>query len=236
MFKELFVEHLEEVLPKGPAPGRQLGSGHSQAVVELLKKRGDVQYRGVEPSASAHAHARDSLKNHANAELVHGLAYDLGEDPKWDLCFSLSVLEHVKQLEKFLAESVRVVKQNGWIVHRWDLGHSLYPSSLKERGQVFIGNRFPRLLSEHTFVSHLHMETVVALLQKHGADIKRVTFHQMPEHKSLLKQLKDDTPEKSALMREVVEWEFKISPFVRDLPQSSRERLFPAIAVWAQKR
>jgi SAM-dependent methyltransferase len=236
MFKELFVEHLEEVLPKGPARVLELGSGHSQAVVDLLKRRSDVTYRGVEPSASAHASARELLKDFSNAELTHGFAYDIGESSTWDLCFSLSVLEHVKQLEKFLAESVRVVKQNGWIVHRYDLGHSLTPSSLKERGQVFIGNRFPKLLSEHTFVSHLHMETVVAFLQKHGADVKRVTFHQMPEHKSLLKQLKNDTPEKAALIRELVEWEFKISPFVRELPQKTRERLFPAIAVWAQKR
>jgi SAM-dependent methyltransferase len=235
MFKELFVEHLEEVLPKGPARVLEVGSGTSQPIVDFLKRRTDVSYRGVEPSERAHAHARELLKSYPNAELVNGFGYDLGEANAWDLCFSLSVLEHVKQLEKFLAESVRVVKQNGWIVHRWDLGHSLTPSSSKERFQVMLGNRFPKMLSEHKFVSHLHMETVVALLQKHGADTKRVTFHQMPEHKALLKQLKDDTQEKSELIRELVEWEFKISPFVGELPQKSRERLFPAIAVWAQK-
>jgi SAM-dependent methyltransferase len=230
------MEHLEEVLPRGPARMLEVGSGTSQPVVDFLERRKDVSYRGVEPSGEAHAYALELLKNYPNAELVHGFGYDLGETGAWDLCFSLSVLEHVKQIEKFLAESVRVVKQNGWIVHRWDLGHALTPTSLKERFQVFLGDRFPRTLPEHKFVSHLHMETVVALLQKHGADTKRVTFHQMPGHKALLKRVNGDTPEKAALIRELVEWEFKVSPFVREIPAEPRERLFPAIAVWAQKR
>jgi SAM-dependent methyltransferase len=235
MLKEIFVEHLEEVLPAG---GKllELGSGQSRAVVDLLRRRPDIAYRGVEPSAAAHRAARETLAAFRNAELVCGDGYDLGEANSWDVCFSLSVLEHVKQLQRFLSESIRSVKSGGWIVHRWDLGHALTPSSPKERLQVFLGDVFPRVLPEHKFVRHLGLREVSAIMEGGGATVERTTFHQMPDHKALLKHFHPDTPEKAALIRELVEWEFKVSPLLGDVPERAREKLFPAIAVWAKKR
>ena len=235
MFKEVFVEHLETLIPKNNARILEVGSGRSVAIVDLLKRRPDISYTGIEPYKKDYEYAQKAIGHLPNVRLVNSLAYDVGEAASYDLCFSLSVLEHVKQLEVFLAESVKAVRSDGYIVHRYDLGHSLYPSSLKERFQVFLGNYLPSLLPEHKFVRHLDPDLVAALLTKHGAQVQQVTFHQMPEHKHLGKHLKD-TPENRSLMSELAEWEFKISPSLSDLPKPLREKLFPAIAVWAQKR
>ncbi len=235
MFKEIFVEHLESLLPKDGARILELGSGRSTAVIDLLKRRPDIKYTGIEPYKKDYEYAREAIGHLPNVRLINDLAYDIGEASSYDVCFSLSVLEHVKQLERFLHESVKAVRSGAYIVHRYDLGHSLHPSSLKERFQVFLGNHIPYMLSEYKFVRYLDPNLVVKLLAKYGADTEKVTFHQMPEHKLLLKHLKD-TPENLALERELVEWEFNLSPSLGVVPKSLRETLFPAIAIWARKR
>jgi SAM-dependent methyltransferase len=235
MFKEVFVEHLESLLPSKGARILELGSGRSTAVVDLLERRPDISYTGIEPYKKDYEYARDTIGSLPNVRLINELAYDIGGESSFDLCFSLSVLEHVKQLERFLSEGVKAVKSGGHIVHRYDLGHSLHPSSLKERFQVFLGNRMPQVLPEHKFVRHLDPDLVVALLKKQGADTQRISYHQMPQHKTLFKHLAA-TPENFALERELSEWEFNISPSLSTVPKSLREKLFPAIAVWAKKR
>lgn len=233
MFKEVFVEHLERLLPAHNAQVLELGSGRSEAVAELLRRRPDISYTGVEPAKKDFEYAKSHIGSLPNVKLINDFAYDLGEG-SYDLCFSLSVLEHVKQLEKFLQESVRVTRPGGHIVHRYDLGHALHPASSKERFQVLLGNHIPKALSEHKFVRYLDPDEVVRLLKASGAEVERITRHQMPGHKSLLKQL-PNTPENVALEREIIEWEFKVSPALQDIPKRSRERLFPAIALWARK-
>ena len=235
MFKEVFIDHLEALLPKQGGNILELGSGTSTAVTGLLKRRGDVGYLGVEPSKKAYEVAKGEIGSLPNVHLVNDLAYDLKEEGAYDLCFSLSVLEHVKQLEKFLVESVKAVKPGGYIVHRYDLGHALTPSSIKERFQVFLGNHFPSVLSEDKFVCYLDPERVVSILAKHGAVVERITYHQMPEHKLLFKHLAE-TPENIELERKASEWEFEMSLSLQNVPKATRERLFPAIAIWAHKQ
>jgi hypothetical protein len=61
----------------------------------------------------------------------------------FDLTVSLSVLEHVKYLDPFLRASVAATRPGGTVVHRYDLGHSLYPATKYERLLVVVSRRMP---------------------------------------------------------------------------------------------
>lgn len=235
MFKEAYVRKIIEQAPAHAPRILELGCGRAEAAAPLLRERSDIRYRGVEPYLPSLRKARESIGALPNVQLDHAFGYDVGADGSYDVCFSLSTLEHVKQLEVFLKESIAAVRHGGSIVHHYDLGHALYPSGIKERVQVWVGNTLPHVLPEHRFVRYLAPQTVVDIMQSHGAVVDRVTYHQMPNHKKLLKNLDLRDVSTRALAQRLIDWEFDISPHLDHVPSMTRERLFPSIIVWAHR-
>lgn len=236
--KEYFIEKLEQLMGINQnSKILDLGSGQSKNFIPLLKKYPEMYYIGIEPKQSEAETARKLLKNFKNAKIYNQSAYKLIENQNdFDICISLSVLEHVKQLDKFLINSIRSVKTGGLIVHRYDLGHALYPGSLKERLQIFLGNNFPRLLPEKKFTRYVSKKKVCEILEKNGAKVQKITYHQMPNHKEFLKLFNTNTEERVNLAKEILEWEFKISRYLSDIEREKRELLFPTITIWATKK
>ncbi len=236
--KQHFIEKLESLLDLDQnAKILDLGSGQSRSFIPLLEKFPDLHYVGIEPQKSEAEIAKSLLKNFKNATIYNQLAYeeiDIQND--FDLCISLSVLEHVKQLDKFLINSVKFVKKGGYIIHRYDLGHALYPGSLKEKVQIFLGNNFPKLLPETKFVKYLNEKEICEVLENNGAKVQEITYHQMPNHKTFLNLFNTDTAEKVDLAEEILEWEYKVSKFLPEIEQKQRELLFPTINIQAVKK
>ena len=213
-----------------------LGSGQSKNFLPLLKKYPDIFYVGVEPNKKEADTARELLKSFPNVKIYNKSACEeISGAGEFDVCISLSVLEHVKPLKRFLENSVRIVKAGGQIIHLYDLGHSLYPNSLKEKIQIFLGNNFPKFLPENKFVSYLDEEKVKKIIKEAGAEIKEVTYHQMPNHKKLFSLISGGSLELDSLSRGIFEWEFKISKFLSNINKKQREELFPSVCVWATK-
>lgn len=235
--KEYFMEQVASELGfNNQSKILELGSGQSRAMLPLLQKFPEMVYVGVEPSPKDAAVATELLKPFKNAKIINSLAYEKlpGSEP-FDVCLSLSVLEHVKQLEKFLVNSIESVKNGGHIVHRYDLGHALYPNSVKEKIQVFFGTHFPTVLPEHKFVCYLAEDTVRGMLEKNGVQIQKMTYHQMPNHKAFLKQF-NPRPEQIQIIKEIFDWEIKVSPFLGEMKVKQRELLFPTITFWGVKQ
>lgn len=214
-----------------------LGCGQAKNFLSVLERFPNLHYVGVEPGKRDAGIAADSLRHHKNAKIYNQLAYAIPEgEGDFDICLSLSVLEHVKQLELFLANSVKAVKSGGRIIHRYDLGHALTPSSVKESLQVFLGNNFPVLLPEHKFVSYVSQKRVCDCLIDSGAEIEKITYHQMPSHKKFLKYFTTETEEKLTLAKRLSAWESEVSKYLGDMDILTRESLFPAVTIWATKR
>lgn len=237
-FKEIFLEKFEPEISRGEiASILDMGSGFSANFIPLLKKYPQLRYVGIEPSGPHAALAAEKLSSFPNAVVVHASGYEPAHAlwGSFDLVISLSVLEHVKQIERLLANSVAAARPGGRIVHRWDLGHALYPSSLKERFQVWLGDNMPKVLPEHKFVNGLTPGKAAALLEAAGAFVEGETYHQMPNHKKLLTLLAE-SDDAASRMRELMEWEFSFSLVARSLPEKKRLQLFPTVALWARKQ
>ncbi|MDB5187726.1 MAG: hypothetical protein JWO50_246 [Candidatus Kaiserbacteria bacterium] len=235
MFKHIYVKKILEAMDSSTPRIIELGCGRAESIAPFVHARPSISYHGIEPYAPSYNKAVENIGSLPNVELVNTFGYEIGADGSYDACFSLSTLEHVRQLERFLKQSIDAVKPGGLIVHHYDLGHALYPSNWKERLQVWLGNTFPSILSEHKYVCYLDPQKVVALMEQNGAKVDRITYHQMPNHKKLLKMVDMNNENVTALAQQIVEWEFAMSPYLDTVPKKTREMLFPGIIVWAHK-
>jgi SAM-dependent methyltransferase len=216
----------------------ELGCGTSRHIAPILRECSDITYLGVEPYAPSYATAQKELADIPNAHVIHQQGYGAisGVDPaSFDIVFSLSVLEHVKQLDKLIALSARYAKPGALVVHRYDLGHALHSRSLKEKFQVWVGNTYPDLLPEDKFVRYVPESEVRSLLTASGCDILKTTYHEMNGQKVLNAALSKGGA-MTAAMETLLEWEYTHANAFLDIEKSARERLFPSVAVWSKKR
>lgn len=240
--KEFFFDHLiketKALTKKDTIRVLELGCGTAPYAPAIIDQHPTVEYVGVEPFLKSYSKAKERLAGLDRATVHHQLGYDQVEglpEASFDLVLSISVLEHVKQLSRFIALGACYAKAGALIVHRYDLGHALYPGSFKERFQVWLGNHIPDVLPEHKFVRYVPMNEVTALFEKHHQQTPfRYTYHQMPNTKRLDSIIRTKDLDASP-MRELYEWELHHSEVFAKLPLEKRERLFPAIAVWGRQ-
>jgi 2-polyprenyl-3-methyl-5-hydroxy-6-metoxy-1,4-benzoquinol methylase len=209
-----------------------LGCGSAAYVSALLDAFPTIEYVGVEPIEASYKEALHNLAGVSAARVHFQLGYDQITDEQagsFDVVFSLSVLEHIKHLDSFLALGTKYTRPGGLMVHRYDLGHALHTHSVKEAIHVWCGNHFPIILPERQFVRYVPEPEVRALLEKQGVRVVKTTYHQMPDHKIFEKYQATD----SLAVKELFEWEMKYQKDILNIPVKQREKLFPAVAVWA---
>jgi SAM-dependent methyltransferase len=124
-----------------------LGCGTGSNFVELLRRRPNVVYVGVEPSSRAAEEARRRL---TGAEIVTAPAYDVRVQPAHAVV-SFSVLEHVVQRGRYL-EAVRAnLRPDGRAYLNYDSGHFVADTDLGERAKAAASRVLARLGSESRF-------------------------------------------------------------------------------------
>ena len=238
--KEYFFDKVITEVSKQGSPVRvlELGCGTAPYVPALIEKYPNLEYIGIEPIELSFKKAEETLKNTPRTKISFQLGYDAIEgieDASFDVVISFSVLEHVKQLERFMKLSSRYVKKGGIMVHRYDLGHALYPTTLKEKVHVWLGNTIPALLPERTFVRYVPLIEVVGYYkQLLFSEPYKYTYHQIPNIKTLVKELEKQKLPVVAL-DDIYAWEFEHAMDFAQLSLPIREKLFPTVAVWGKK-
>ena len=146
-----------------------MGSGTSKDFVEVLQQHPSVSYTGIEVNPASLAKAKELLADCGNVTFLNDFGEKMTQqyEDYFDMTLSLSVLEHVKYIEEFLATSVRVTKPGGRIIHRYDLGHSLH-SNMREKAKVFLCNTFPWLMPARYFTCHPSSKHLVQCLEAAG--------------------------------------------------------------------
>jgi SAM-dependent methyltransferase len=215
-----------------------LGSGTSKDFVEVLRRYPAVRYTGVEYREARLARARQLLAGYPGVELVSGFGESVqaGYAGRFDLTLSLSVLEHVKHLREFLRSSVRVTRPGGWIVHRYDLGHALHSRGY-ERFKVFLCKTAPAVMPARHFTTHPRLAEVTRILEEAGAEVREVSYTQLPGLKGMMNRMAWGAPGTPALARSVVDLDRRLAGYMAGrVDAAEMEALFPVVTVAAVKR
>lgn len=234
--KHFLEERLRNKLRNHPdARLLELGCGRAEMASRLLKEFPSLTYVGIEPDTGAFMEAKKNLPSDVHATLLRGFGYgDVQEQAlqtPFDFVISLSVLEHVKDLERFLAYAARMTKPGGEVIHLYDLGHSLYPSGIKEWIQTKIcSTSLLKFVPETKVARYLATEDVRRIIETTGCRVEEITFHNMRSHVALLKAVQDD-PDVMKRMNDFEQASFSV---VSDM--KTREKLFPSICFWSVKQ
>ncbi len=119
--EEKRLNRLEGFLTLKEIPGKEcfiMGAGTGGLVV-VLKEKYNINVFGCEPDIVALDILREKLKEKGIDDF--GFTADFGEslssfkDNKFDLVYCYTVLEHVRNVEKCLAEMIRIAKPKGLI-------------------------------------------------------------------------------------------------------------------------
>ena len=196
-----------------------------------------MHYTGIEPDKSEAAKAQRILK-YPNTTIHNSFAYKGFEKDKasYDIVLSLSVLEHVKDLEAFLSFSLQQAKKGATIIHLYDLGHALHSSSISERIQVAACNgplRF--LMPESRIACYVDLAEVQTKMKRAGAKINKVTRHNSTGAVEKVKHL-PDTAQGRKLALQAEHLEMDAAQHTKNLSTIELEKLYPSICVWATKR
>lgn len=236
--KYLVLKTLERWLREKPALKiLDLGCGEPQLFLKLLYNYPHCQYLGIEPEAGRAQRARQLTKDLPNVTIKQNLAYGQGfGSEEFDVVVSLSTLEHVKNLQKFLIFSANYLKSGGQMIHLYDLGHALFPGSVKERLHVWLSQNsfFSRFIPETKYCGYVAEAEAVKILNDNGVAIKEITYHNNPHLVSFIKKL-DNSASSQAILDRIIEFELMASKLVKELPPAVREKLFPSICLWGVK-
>jgi len=234
-YKRRLVDELFAALGGASARVLDLGCGSCANVVTALERHPNVRYTGVEQDRRSLAQAEAGLAHLGNAE-VHWASGERFPGEGYDLVMSLSVLEHVKHLSRFLRASVHAARPGGRLVHRYDLGHALHPATRGERVRVATAKRFPALVPASRFTTAPDLARIVGQLSILGVDGIEVKQGQMPSLKHAMNRLDAATDDGRRLAQRIVDLDETLWERVGTrLAQPQRDRLFPTITVSGTK-
>jgi trans-aconitate methyltransferase len=163
-----------------------LGCGSGSNFVELLRRRPNVRYVGVEPSRRAADEARRTLPQ---AEIINQTAYDVRVEPA-DAVVSFSVLEHVVHRARYL-DAVRAnLRPGGRVYLNYDSGHFVADANIAERAKALASRVLARIGSESRYRARVDEDEFRRLVDAAGlrvvddkvfnTDVKRL-FSLVPE-------------------------------------------------------
>lgn len=144
-----------------------LGCGTGANFAELLARRPNVRYIGVEPLRAAAEQARRTLPG---AEIINAPAYDVRVDPAHAVV-SFSVLEHVVDRPRYLAAVRANLRAGGRVYLNYDSGHFVADADLRERVKGLASRVLARLGSESRYRARVRADEFRALVSGAGLRI-----------------------------------------------------------------
>ena len=124
-----------------------LGCGDGSNFCELLQRRRNVRYIGVEPLRGPAEQAHRTLPG---AEIINTPAYDVRVEPAHAVV-SFSVLEHVVDRRRYF-EAIRAnLRRDGRVYLNYDSGHFVADVDLVERAKALASHALARIGSESRY-------------------------------------------------------------------------------------
>lgn len=234
---EILARVLEPFMGK-PTRILDLGIGTGKDFQEILELCPEFELTGVEFNEASIAAAERLFAKRRGFRIVRGFGEHLTEEHfgAYDLVLSLSVLEHVKNLEPFLRAGIRAAKPGATILHCYDHGHALHPASFGERAHTLCCRFAPFLVPAARFATYIPAPVVTAMLTRCGAKIESVYQCQIPDAKQLMNRMDWESPgacDAAAALHRAEKLLY--DQMVAVLPADELDRYFPRVVIVARK-
>ena len=144
-----------------------LGCGDGGDFVELVRRRENVSYVGVEPSQHAAAAAARALPS---ARIVNAPAYDVRNETA-DVVVSFSVLEHVVDRARYFEAVAANLAPGGRVYLNYDSGHFYNDANAAEHVRAVAGSVLARVGNESHYRAEVTSSEFDALLARSGLRI-----------------------------------------------------------------
>jgi SAM-dependent methyltransferase len=139
-----------------------LGCGNGSNFRELLSRRQNIRYVGVEPLRGAAEEARRMLPG---AEIINAPAYDVRVEPAHAVV-SFSVLEHVVDRPRYFEAMQENLGRNGRVYLNYDSGHFVADADLLERAKALASRVLARVGSESRYRRRVSADELRALVER----------------------------------------------------------------------
>ncbi len=172
-----------------------LGCGTGSNFAELLNRRANVRYIGVEP---ARAVAEEAQRRLPAAVIIDAPAYDIRVEPAHAVV-SFSVLEHVVQRTRYLKAVRENLRDDGRVYLNYDSGHFVADADLTERTKALASRLLARFGSETRYRAAVKADEFQSLIDAAGlrivedkvfnTDLKRLFPHVPDERRERFMEL-----------------------------------------------
>jgi SAM-dependent methyltransferase len=166
-----------------------LGCGNGSNFRELLSRRQNIRYVGVEPLRGAAEEARRILPG---AEIINAPAYEVRVEPAHAIV-SFSVLEHVVDRQRYFAAVQGNLRRDGRVYLNYDSGHFVADADFVERAKGLASRALARVGSESRYRRRVSADELRALVEGNGllvvddkvfnTDVKRLMPLISPENR-----------------------------------------------------
>ena len=144
-----------------------LGCGTGSNFLELLRRRPNIRYVGVEPLRGVAEEARRVLPG---AEIINAPAYDVRVEPAHAVV-SFSVLEHVVDRPRYFEAMRANLRRDGRVYLNYDSGHFVADADLLERAKALASRALARLGSESRYRRRVSAEEFRVLVERNRLQV-----------------------------------------------------------------
>jgi SAM-dependent methyltransferase len=139
-----------------------LGCGNGSNFLELLGRRRNIRYVGVEPLRAAAEEARRLLPG---VEIINAPAYDVRVEPAHAVV-SFSVLEHVVDRSQYFEAMRANLRPDGRVYLNYDSGHFVADADFLERAKALASRALARLGSESRYRRRVSANEFAVLVER----------------------------------------------------------------------
>ena len=138
-----------------------LGCGNGSNFRELLRRRQNIRYVGVEPLRGAAEEARRLLPD---VEIINAPAYDVRVEPAHAVV-SFSVLEHVVDRPRYFEAMQANLRRDGRVYLNYDSGHFVADADFLERVKGLASRALAQVGSESRYRRRVSADELLALVE-----------------------------------------------------------------------
>jgi trans-aconitate methyltransferase len=144
-----------------------LGCGNGSNFRELLRRRRNIHYVGVEPLRGTAEEARRMLPS---AEIINAPAYDVRVEAAHAVV-SFSVLEHVVDRPRYFEAMQANLRRDGRVYLNYDSGHFVADADLLERAKALASRALARVGSESRYRRRVSAEEFRMLVERNRLQV-----------------------------------------------------------------